>query len=53
MIDIINFYKVLVSEGIEFITGVPDTNLNDFCLSLDTYWNDKHAIAAMKVMLLH
>ncbi len=47
MIDLKAFHQCLHECGLEFITGVPDTLLNDFCLSLDTDWRaDRHVIAA-------
>jgi phosphonopyruvate decarboxylase len=47
MIPLIPFYQLLKSEGVEFITGVPDTLLNDFCLGLDAQWpSPSHVIAA-------
>ena len=47
MIQIDSFYQHLRDLGVEFVTGVPDTLLNDFCLGLDTIWpSPKHIIAA-------
>ncbi|OQC68432.1 MAG: Benzoylformate decarboxylase [Verrucomicrobia bacterium ADurb.Bin006] len=47
MIDLQQFYRVLRSQGVEFVTGVPDTLLNDFCLGLDGCWpGHQHVIAA-------
>lgn len=46
MINLPAFYEHLRNEGVEFITGVPDTLLNDFCLGLDTAWPKHHVIAA-------
>ena len=47
MIDQEKFVKYLQNNGIEFITGVPDTLLNDFCLFIENQWpKDKHIIAA-------
>lgn len=47
MIDQEKFIKYLQNNGIEFITGVPDTLLNDFCLFIENQWpKDKHIIAA-------
>lgn len=47
MIDLQQFYRVLQSQGVEFVTGVPDTLLNDFCHGLDSFWpGHQHAIAA-------
>jgi len=47
MIDIALFSDKLQDLGIEFITGVPDTLLNDFCLYIENTWQkEKHVIAA-------
>lgn len=47
MIDIASFSDKLQDIGIEFITGVPDTLLNDFCLHIENLWpENKHVIAA-------
>ncbi len=47
MIDIELFSDNLQDSGIEFITGVPDTLLNDFCLHIEDFWSkDRHVIAA-------
>lgn len=47
MIDQLDFQKCLIDEGVEFITGVPDTLLNEFCLSVHQNWPpNKHVIAA-------
>jgi phosphonopyruvate decarboxylase len=47
MIDQIKFQRCLKEEGVEFITGVPDTLLNEFCLSVHANWPHKrHVIAA-------
>lgn len=47
MIELQKVYQCLKSNGVEFISGVPDTLLNDFCLGLDTHWHkDKHVLAA-------
>src|SRR6056297_2964153 len=47
MIDQVEFQKCLREEGVEFITGVPDTLLNEFCLSVQEQWPQKrHVIAA-------
>lgn len=46
MIDQALFSNELINCGIEFITGVPDTLLNDFCLHIENSWpRDKHVIA--------
>ena len=47
MIDQIKFQQQLKQAGVEFITGVPDTLLNEFCLSIEENWSkEKHIIAA-------
>jgi len=47
MIDIALFSDNLRNKGVEFITGVPDTLLNDFCLHIENHWDkNKHIIAA-------
>lgn len=46
MIDLDAFYALLKEEGIEFVTGVPDTLLNDFCLGLDMHWPSPHHVIA-------
>lgn len=47
MIDLKRFEKTLIDEGIEFITGVPDTLLNELCLHVEKNWpSDRHVIAA-------
>lgn len=47
MIDQAIFSNKLLKSGIEFITGVPDTLLNDFCLHIENIWpKEKHVIAA-------
>jgi len=47
MIELKNVYKTLKRAGVEFISGVPDTLLNDFCLGLDSYWDkEQHVLAA-------
>jgi phosphonopyruvate decarboxylase len=47
MLDIKAFSEILKQNNIEFITGVPDTLLNDFCLYVEEKWSaDKHVIAA-------
>ena len=51
MINLENYYKQLKKIGAEFITGVPDTLLNDFCLV--NFWPSRsHVIAANGVMQL-
>ncbi len=44
MIDIEKFLNSLQEEGVEFITGVPDTLLNDFCLYVEQKWPQEHHI---------
>ncbi len=47
MIDQKQFLKQLQDAGVDFITGVPDTLLNDFCLHAASTWpDDSHVIAA-------
>ena len=47
MINQIAFQNCLKNSGVEFITGVPDTLLNEFCLSIEENWpKNKHIIAA-------
>lgn len=47
MINIPLFFEELRNAEIDFISGVPDTLLNDFCLALETDWDKKkHIIAA-------
>lgn len=47
MIDQALFSNILLNSGIEFITGIPDTLLNDFCLYIEKSWpKEKHVIAA-------
>lgn len=47
MIDQERFLNTLMSEGVEFFTGVPDSFLNGFCnYLLDVMPTDKHVIAA-------
>jgi phosphonopyruvate decarboxylase len=46
MIDLTQFYQLLKAEGINFVAGVPDTLLNDFCLGLDTVWPGNHHVIA-------
>lgn len=47
MINLTEFYTLLKNEGVDFVTGVPDTLLNDFCLGLDAHWDGpRHVIAA-------
>lgn len=47
MIDQKKFYECLQDAGVEFVTGVPDTLLNDFCLYMASELpQDRHVIAA-------
>jgi phosphonopyruvate decarboxylase len=47
MIDPKEFIEYLKNESIAFITGVPDTLLNDFCLYIEKHWSkEQHVIAA-------
>lgn len=47
MIPLDAYYSHLRSLGVDFITGVPDTLLNDFCLGLESHWPGvSHVIAA-------
>ena len=47
MINLDKFYNALKEANIEFISGVPDTLLNDFCIGLKQNWiQEKHVIAA-------
>lgn len=47
MIDIKTFIESLENGGVEFVSGVPDTLLNDFCLYIDHHWRaDRHILAA-------
>lgn len=47
MIDLKRFHLALTKKGVQFVSGVPDTLLNDFCLYLEDNWPlDKHILAA-------
>lgn len=47
MIDQFDFQNCLIDEGVEFIAGVPDTLLNEFCMHVHKNWpENKHIIAA-------
>lgn len=47
MIDFEKFHEHLETEGIEFITGVPDSLLNGFCKYIETNLpKEKHVITA-------
>ena len=47
MIDLQEYLNCLRDSGVKFITGVPDTLLNDLCLAIDTEWpKEAHVLAA-------
>ena len=47
MIDQKKFHECLQNAGVEFITGVPDSLLNDFCLYAEVELPpESHVIAA-------
>ena len=47
MIDQKKFYECLQNAGVDFITGVPDSLLNEFCLyAVANLPQDRHVIAA-------
>lgn len=47
MVDLHKVKQCLIDQGVEFITGVPDTLLNDFCLMVSSQWpKSNHVIAA-------
>lgn len=47
MIDLNKFAAILNQNSVEFISGVPDTLLNDFCLYVEEKWPaGKHVLAA-------
>ena len=47
MIDINKFLETLTENGVTFFTGVPDSNLNDFCKLLNAEIpKERHIIAA-------
>jgi len=47
MVDIEKFFGILQGEGVEFVSGVPDSLLNDFCHYVqDNMASDKHVITA-------
>ena len=46
MVEPDEFLRHLQSAGVEYITGVPDTLLNDFCLAVEKSWpSSGHTIA--------
>lgn len=46
MINPLFFYKALINHDLDFFSGVPDSLLKEFCLTLDDLAKDKHIIAA-------
>lgn len=46
MIDLHKFVDYLDLEGVKFISGVPDTLLNDFCLYVADNWPKEHHVIA-------
>ncbi len=47
MVNLQKLISSLKKNEVEFITGVPDTLLNDFCLSVEHNWDsNRHVIAA-------
>jgi phosphonopyruvate decarboxylase len=47
MIDLQKYLTCLKDSGVQFISGVPDTLLNDLCLAIESDWpKDKHVLAA-------
>lgn len=46
MIDLHKFVDCLDLEGVKFISGVPDTLLNDFCLYVADNWPKEHHVIA-------
>ncbi len=47
MIDLRAYHQYLKAIGVEFVTGVPDTLLNDLCLYFEREWPAaRHVIAA-------
>lgn len=46
MINLNNLYTTLENAGVSFISGVPDTLLNDFCIGLEDSWDFGHILAA-------
>ena len=46
MINLEIVFDTLKKSGVEFISGVPDTLLNDFCLGLESYWNRNQNVLA-------
>jgi phosphonopyruvate decarboxylase len=47
MVDLGKFLSRLRATNVQFISGVPDTLLNDLCLALEKEWPaDRHVIAA-------
>ena len=46
MIDIERFHNFLYEQGVKFMTGVPDSHLNDFCLYAAKLPKERNIIAA-------
>lgn len=46
MIPCPDFYEWLISGGVSFFTGVPDSLLKDFCAYLADHARDRHIVAA-------
>lgn len=47
MINLKKYLECLKKLGVDFISGVPDTLLNDLCLAIESDWpKDKHVLAA-------
>ncbi|MFY0687774.1 MAG: phosphonopyruvate decarboxylase [Cyclobacteriaceae bacterium] len=47
MLNLKSFENIIASGGVEFISGVPDTLLNELCLHIQTNWpKERHVIAA-------
>lgn len=46
MIPCPDFYEWLLSAGVSFFTGVPDSLLKDFCAYLADHARDRHIVAA-------
>ena len=47
MIDLEKFYESLKTEGVDFITGVPDSLLNGFCTYVEENLSkEEHVITA-------
>ena len=46
MINPLSFYNTLINHDLDFFSGVPDSLLKEFCLTLDDLAKDNHIIAA-------